>query len=701
MSLDQLFAPSSVAVVGASADPAKAGFAMLAALAGAPRLHPVNPRGGDIDGRAVYTRIGDIPERVDLAVLVVPPAAVPGVLQECVAAGVGAAVVCSGGFAESGEEGAALQEQLQQIVAGSSLRLLGPNTSGFVNPGAGIRANFMPSVVSLQPGPVGVLAQSGGMNLAISFLLDRDGIGISLGVGLGNAVDVGFVDVLDHLRDDVATSVVAMHVEGVADGHRLVEALRRTTAVKPVVALKVGHAGVSAFAQSHTGALAGDWAVTRAALEQAGAVVVDTLSDLVDAVSALAWRRLPPARDPGVAVVTGQAGPGLLIADELARFGLRTPELADTTVKELGNLLPPLTFQRNPVDTGRPESSFPAVLQQVAADNGVDLTVVYALHEFGMQGAVSALVDAGRSADRFRVGAPAGAGPGTPTPPTLFISGGADVDLAPARRDLRAVGIPFFSSPDRGARGAWALVADARLRERAARPVSPGGEVPRLSLSEPLDEDQAKTVLGELGLATPRRLVVRNHAEAAAAMATLGAPVVVKLLDAAVHHKSDIGAVHVGVDSARALETALIRIDAAAGGRAARYLIEAQAPSGVELIVGATRDPAFGPTVLLGIGGVDVEAFGRAALALAPLTPADAQELVRQLPEFYLRGARGRPPIPQAALAAALTSIGDLMVANPEISEIDVNPVRVTAEGLLALDALILSNGGHEAGSPS
>ncbi|NCT92619.1 acetate--CoA ligase family protein [Cellulomonas sp. APG4] len=670
--LRPLFRPASIAVVGASAREGKAGHAMVQSLAGFPGpLHPVNPRGGEILGRRAVPSLRDVPG-TDLAVLVVPPDVVPAALADAAAAGVRAAVVCAGGFAESGPAGARLQAEAAAVARDGGIRLLGPNTSGFMNPVDRTTANFMPAVVELLPGEVGVVAQSGGVNLAIAFLLAQSGLGLRLGAGLGNAVDVGFADVLDFLADDDATRVVALHVEAVEDGERLVAAVRRATARKPVVAFCVGRTDVSDFARSHTGAMAGSWAVTCAALGQAGAVVVDGLDELVAAVAALTGVRLPPTADPGAAVLTGQAGPGLVVADALGTRGVRLPALGDATRARLDTLLPPLTYQSNPVDTGRPGETFPAVLDAVLADPAVDVVGVYALDEPGVLDPATA---AGRGAGRV-----------------LWASGGPAAVLDRRRTELAAVGVPLLTSPGALAQGLHAVVADARGRAVPDAAPRPAGR----SLRAVLDEDGAKRLVETAGLATPRRRVAADRAQAHAALDELVADggVVVKVLDAAVTHKSDVGGVHVGVRDHASLDLALDAIDAIGGAH--RYLVEQLAPPGVELIVGGVRDPAFGPVVMVALGGVAAELGGDPVLRLAPLSAERGAEMVAALPTTVLDGFRGAPPVPRAALADVLRAVGDLLVDHADVREIDLNPVRLTADGPLVLDALVVTTGQEE-----
>ena len=468
-----------------------------------------------------------------------------------------------------------------------------------MNPVDGVFANFMPAAAGLRRGTVGIVAQSGGINLALGFLLERAGIGLRLGVGLGNAVDVGFAEMLDFFADDETTTAVGLHVEGVTDGGALVAALRRVTARKPVVAFKVGRSDVGDFARSHTGALTGSYALTRAALAQAGAVVVDGLGELVAALQALRSVRLPaaPRSATGVAVLTGQAGPGLVVADALGARGVRVPELAPATLDRLGDLLPPLTYQRNPVDTGRPSDTFPDVLRLVAAEPGIDAVGVYALDEPGVLDPVRAVEGtAGR---------------------VLYATDGPAAVVEEHRVRLEKLGVPLYSSPGDLAIGLAALVSDAAARAVLdAEPVAAAR-----TLGRDLDEDQAKTLFEAHGLRTVRRRAAVNRAAAHEALDELGGPdqpVVVKVLDATVLHKSDVGGVHVGVRSHAELDAALDVIDGIAvidridSTSQRRYLVEEQAPPGTELIVGGVRDAVFGPVVLLGLGGVAVELGGPA-----------------------------------------------------------------------------------------
>jgi acetate---CoA ligase (ADP-forming) len=673
--LQPLFEPRSIAVIGASASPAKAGHQMLSSLQDFPgSIYPINPGATNIRGLKSLSSVSEVPERLDLAVLTIPAPAVPRALRESAQAGVRAAMVCSGGFAESGPEGAELQDEVRRIACDSGMRVLGPNTSGFVNPRIRVFASFVPAVSELRAGPIAILAQSGGIMHALAFLAHNDGAGLRLGVGLGNAADIGFADVLDHLATNGSTEVIALHLEGEVDGRSLFEAVERVTERVPVVALKAGASDVGEFARSHTGALIGNRRLIRSALVQAGAVIVDDTTELVDAARALASARLPATADPGVGVVTGQAGPGLLVADGLRASGVNVPELSPATRERLATLLQPLTYQRNPIDTGRPAETFAKVISVVGEDPAIDALGVYALHEPAALDPVASL------------GANASDGV-----PVLFATGGPAGGIVPTLERLREAGIASYESPERLALALRALASDARSRHRRSQPGTapePRGRGIRLS-GDPLDEHQAKQVVECLGVRTPMRLVCETRDEVLGASKSLDPPVVLKVLDSSVAHKSEARGVITGIRTPEEMREALREI-----APSDRYLVEEMAPPGIELIVGGRRDASFGASVLVGLGGVAAEAMDDAAVRLTPVTRGDALEMLAELRgRSLLDGFRGMPKADPESLAGVIMGIGELIAIHSEIVEIDINPLRVTANGPLALDALIVLEG--------
>ena len=625
---------------------------------------------------------------VDLAVLCVPASATAGALAEAAAAGATAALVCAGGFAEAGGTGLAHQADVAAVVADTGLRLLGPNTSGFLAPGRGLVASFVPGAGSIPTGTVSLVAGSGGILHALAFLLAGVGVGLHLGVGIGNGLDVTAADVLDHLAEPgqrtpallrnysakARTTApppgpVALHVEGVTDGRRLVEAVERIAEHVPVVALVVGRNDVGDLVRSHTGALTPVWRTARAALRAAGAVLVDDEREMVDAIVALEKGRLPAKAEPGIGLVTGQAGPAVLFTDRLKTAGISVPPVGPATAAQLGELLPAITHRGNPVDTGRPGETFTDVLSTVGADPAIDLLAAYALLEPGALDLTAAVTAA---ATRL--------GPGGPA--VVVATGGPADDVVAARRALAAAGVAAYEGVAGAVTGVRALVDDAR--ERAAR--AGAGPAVRLVLPEaftmPVDEDEGKRLLTWLGIATPARQACDDRADAHSALARLGAPVVVKMLEPVVLHKAAVGGVRLGVRTGADLDAALDALDAA-GAR--RYLVEETVPPGLDLIVGARRDAVFGPVVLLGLGGDLAEQLEMVAVRPAPLSGTAAAGMLGEI-----LGGGASSWVDRAALAAAVTALGALLVAVPELTEIEINPLRATVDGhLVALDVVM------------
>lgn len=673
--LSSLFAPRGIAVIGASRQPRKLGSVLVRSLERfAGSVVQVNKRDPDPSQRrfaSVSEAASASADPIDLAVVCVPAEVCATALQEAAEGGVCAVLVCSGGFAESGPDGARHQQALLEEARRAGVRLLGPNTSGFLVPHLDLSVSFVPGAAAIPPGRVAVVAASGGVNHALSFMLAHAGVGVSLAVGVGNGIDIDAVDILDYINDDPLTGAVALYVESVSDGRALMEAVSRLTERIPVIALVVGRSDISAFAESHTGALATSWRVTRAGLRQAGAVLVDDERALVDACVALSAVRLEPTLRASIGVVTAQAGPGLLLLDHLLSKGVSIPELTASTRRRLGETLPPLTYTANPVDTGRPDDAFGRVLSAVGNDPAIDLVAGYALLE---PDAVD-LTQAAQSASRDGR-----------TPLVLGLGGLAD-EVAAQREALHKCGVPALTSPTSLGNAVLSLVADARGRTfRASASYEPAASVP-IPRDSALDEDQAKDLLGRLGVPTPARRVCSSREEAQDAWLNLGRRVAVKILDAAITHKTDVGGVHLGISDHAALDIAL---DALARIGARHFLIEEMAPSGVDLIVGARRDPIFGPVVTLGVGGVMAEAMSDVAVRIAPLDAAEATMMPDDLatPEV-LDGWRSGPLLDRAELARILIALGQTLIDNPHVTDIEVNPLRLTHSGLLALDAVV------------
>jgi acetyltransferase len=445
MQLDRLFDPAGVAVIGASATAGKLGHeAMRSAARFDGPVYPVNPNGeGELFGEPFVPSVDAIAGPVDLALVAVPPGAVPGVLEECGEAGLGAAIVYAGGFAETDADGEALQAELVRIAARYDLAVLGPNTSGYVIPRNELYLSFASPMTDVGDGDIAVVAQSGGVAHTVAFHGALEGLGFSAVVGLGNRAVCGFTSVVEYFDADPLTDAIVLHVEGANDARGLLEACR--AADTPVAAHHVGEADVEGFAASHTGALTGDHALYEAGFRQYGVHPVGSTTELLDAGHVLADAPVPDG--PNVGVVTAQAGPGIIIADRLRSAGVPIPELTEPTRDRLEELLPGITYLENPVDTGRPSPAFGDVITAVAGDPNVDALVVFQLFEPPLDFPAETL---GELADEL---------------PVVFASSGPTDAYESALAEVRAAGVPAFRTPERAAAAVRALVEHARLAE--------------------------------------------------------------------------------------------------------------------------------------------------------------------------------------------------------------------------------------------
>lgn len=673
--LNRMFNPRSIAVIGASSDPSKAGSQALQALKGfAGGVFAVHPREASLQGIRCFSTISDLPEAVDLAIFAIPAAKCVEAAAEAASRGVGGVFIISGGFGESGSEGARLEEQLAEICQRTGLRILGPNTSGFINTHAPCVASFVPGVSKLSRGRVAVVAQSGGVNLSIAFQIEHLREGVSLAVGLGNAIDVTTADVLELLADDSNTAVIALHLEGVEDGRRLYERIRNVTPIKPVVAIVAGRADIGEFAVSHTGKLMGRRERTVAALEQAGAVVVNSTEDLAQAACILSYGRLGARPVTRIGLITGQAGPGLLIADGLKSAGLELPAFSEKTVAAIRDLLPPLTYLKNPVDTGRPGPTFASVVRSVAEDENVDAVLVFGLSEPAVLDPVAALHPAHIATGK----------------PILFGALGMPDDLDQELAALRRSGLPTVVGPERLSLAAVVLDADARGRFRR-EDVSVDFAEPKLSLQPPFDEKQAKGLLAAYGIDVPASVMCSSVAEARDAFNRLRHPVVVKIAAHDVPHKTDVGGVILNVSDEKALMAALDKIARIPTSEPGKVLIEEMAPPGVEVIVGGVRDASWGPIVMIGLGGVMAEALADTAVRLAPISRSEASSMLEGLrAKALFSGFRNLPVCDKAGIIDAIIAVGQILCDYPELAEVEINPLRVNEKGAVALDALII-----------
>lgn len=693
--LSRLLRPRSVAIVGASPTPGALGASVLANLdrhgfGGA--VHLINPRRDEIGGRPCLRSIDDLPDGVDAAVLAIPGPAVLDAMRSLAARNVGAAVIFAAGFAEGGEEGLAAQAEVARIAAEHGMAVEGPNCLGFVNYADGVPLTFVETPAHrLSPNErgVGIVSQSGAMAVVLGTTLQFKGLPISVSVSTGNEAASGVEDYLEHLLDDARTAVLGMIVEQFRAPARFLGSAKRARAAgKTIVLLHPGRSGAAReSAATHTGAMAGDWELMRTHVERAGVVLVDGLEELGDVLD-LAYR-VGPARGGGTAVLTESGAFKALTLDLAEAIGLDLPPMGGDTAARLRAGIPDFIPVSNPMDLTAQALVDPDLyrraLEPLLADPAYAAVVLGIIQTDEATAArkFPPIIDAVRSLRPEKPVVFAGLDEGAPVPPAYLA-------------ELRALGVPYFPSPDRAFR-ALAHLSRLAARDFAANEAAPvavelggGGVIP---------EYRAKKLLAPLGLPFPAGGFAASADEARAVAARVGYPVVLKAQAAALSHKSDAGGVILNIADEAALGEAWERLHANVraydpaitldGG-----LVEAMGARGVEFIVGGRNDPDWGPVVLAGFGGVTAELLGDVRLLPPDLPrPAIVAELRRLKQAALLDGFRGSPPLDVDALAGVVEAVGRLLAGTPAIREIDLNPVVVypRGRGAVALDALILA----------
>jgi acetyltransferase len=683
--LAAFFDATSVAVIGASADPAKVGGSVLANLrAGgfAGRVVPVNARRAAVQGLAAVPSIAEA-GAVDLAVVAVPAPAVLPVLVQCAAAGVRGAVVLSAGFREAGGEGPAREAALRAWLATAPLRVMGPNCLGWIRPSAGLNLTFAQGMP--RAGALGFFSHSGALCTAVLDWSHEHALGFSVFASLGNQADVNETHVLDALAADAETRVILGYIEGVADGAAFFRALRDAVGRKPCVLLKAGRSSAGARAVgSHTGALAGSDRAFDAAVRQAGAVRVDTLEELFDVGRALAAGRLPVSRR--VLLVTNGGGLGVLASDAATAAGLDVGPPPPAVRARLAAALPAHAATGNPIDLvgDATASRYAAALHALEGD---DASLVVML-------APQATTDAAAIARSILAGAR-----GRTTPVLAVLAGGPRV--RPGVPPLEEGRVPCYAFPERAV---GALARMAALAERAARPAPAPPALDPAAVAAPLRSLagvarlsllEAAPLLHAAGIATVPAAAAKTPDEAACVAATLGLPVALKILSPDIVHKTDVGGVVLGLGGVEAVGAAAAAMLARVRERrpAARldgFLVQRMAGGAdeVELLLGMVRDPQFGPLVMVGFGGIYVEVLDDTATRLAPLDRGEARRMLGELRMApALAGARGRPPVDLDALADVVARFAALAAAVPALAELEINPLLAGPGGARALDA--------------
>lgn len=706
--LKPFFEPASVAVIGASTNPAKLGYAVLENLIqggyiNKGKVFPINPKAEQILGLQAYPSVLAVEDAIDLAVIVIPYPYVPQVLRECGEKGIPAAIVISAGFREAGMDGLERELELIDIVKQYNMRLIGPNCLGVIDTFTPLNASF--SAGTPPKGPLAFMSQSGALGTAILDWAQAGRLGLAKFVSLGNKADVSEIDLIQEFADDANTRVILMYSEGLPNGEEFIRTARTVVKKKPIVAIKSGvtQSGSRAVS-SHTGSLAGSEQAYQAAFQQAGVLRAESMEHLFDMALALGYQ--PPLGGDRIAIITNAGGPGILATDALEREGMSLARFTIDTLHELERYLPDAASAANPVDVlgDARADRYKFALDVVSKDPNVDGILVVLTPQAMTE--IEATAEAvGQLAGKL-------------TKPVLACFMG-EAKVEKGIDILMDFGVPNYSFPERAAKAFKAMSAYREVR------LKPDGEyrnfdVDRESVTKLLEQvrnegrltigdAESRTILDAYGLRRPISKLAETPDDAVRIANEIGFPVVLKIASPDILHKTDIGGVKVGLQSAQdvrdAFELMLYR--------AQRYVPEARiwgcqvqemVPSGgLEVLVGMNRDPQFGPLLTFGLGGIFVETLKDVTFRVAPITVQDAEAMMNEIrAKALLDGVRGQPEVDKEAIKNTLLRISQLVIDFPEITELDINPLMVYPQGggAIAIDMrLILSkNTHHESG---
>ena len=698
--LDDIFNPRSVAVVGASEREGSVGRSVLWNLLSTPfggTVYPVNPKRPSILGVKAYNDVASLPEVPDVVVMTTPAPSIPALIQESVDVGVPSAIVISAGFKEHGEEGKALERQIADIIAGGKMRIIGPNCLGVMNPITGFNATFARHAA--RPGNVAFISQSGALCTAILDWSLRENVGFSAFVSTGSMLDIGWGDLIDYFGDDPRTKSIIIYMESVGDARSFLSAAREISLSKPILVIKPGRTAAAAkAAASHTGSLTGSDEVLDAAFRRSGVLRVQNISDLFYMSEVLARQPLP--QGPRLCMVTNAGGPGVLATDALVTGDGQVADLSDATMKAFDDFLPPHWSHNNPVDIlgdAEPER-YAHSLEIAAKDPSIDGMLVI-LTPQGMTNPT-------QIAEKLK---PYSQSLGKPVLASWM--GGAEV--ATGEEILNQAGIPTFAFPDTAARMfnyMWKYSYNLRgiYETPEMRPDTDAAAPDRSRAREIIEavkksgrtiltEFESKELLSSYGIPTVPTQIAKSEDDAVKIADNFGFPIVLKLYSETITHKTDVGGVQLNLRNADAVRAAFQAIQKSVTEKVGAQHFQGVTVQpmikldGYEVIIGSSMDPQFGPVLLFGTGGQLVEVFKDRALALPPLNTTLARRMMEQTKIFTaLKGVRGRKPVDIGELSDLLVRFSQLVVEQPWIKEIDINPLLASHERLIALDARVV-----------
>lgn len=696
--LESFFEPKSVAVVGASTDPEKLGYAVLENLvkggyAQVGEIYPINLKADEILGCKAYPTVKDVPYPIDQAVIVIPYPYVPAILKECGEANIPAVIVISAGFREAGMEGLERELELIEIAKENDMRLIGPNCLGVIDTFTPLNSSF--SAGTPPQGPMAFMSQSGALGTAILDWAKAGRLGLAKFVSLGNKADVSEIDLLEAWADDADTKVILIYSEGLPNGQKFIQVAREVSRKKPIVAIKSGvtESGSRAVS-SHTGSLAGSEQAYEAAFLQAGVLRADSMSSMFDMALALGYQ--PPLQGDRIAIITNAGGPGILVTDALEQKKMKLARLELSTRQTLEAYLPTAASVANPVDVlGDARSDrYRLAMNTVAEDPNVD-GIVIVLTPQAMTEIKETAEAIGTLSQR------------TEKPVLACFMGEAEVEVGV--KILRQYDVPNYAFPERAA-SALRAMADYREIRKLPQPEYVHYDVDNAAIRNVLDktledgrysigDSEAWNILKAYDLKTPRSELAKTSDEAVELAAEIGYPVVLKIASPDILHKTDVGGVRVGLRSAEEVKDAFELMLY----RAERYLPEAHVwgcqvqemapPGGLEVLIGMNRDPQFGPLVTFGLGGIYVEVLKDVTFRVAPFCRREAENMVNEIrAKALLNGVRGRSPVDKEAIVEILLKMGQLVQDFPEIVEFDINPLIVypKGQGAIAIDMRLI-----------
>lgn len=670
--LDPFFKPKGVAVIGASTNPHKLGYGVVRNLKEyryQGQIYPVNKTASEILDERCYPSVMDVPDPIDLAVVIVPAPVVPDTIHECGERGIHHAIVVSGGFSETGEEGTQLEQKLKEVAEKWDMHIIGPNCIGTIDTHTPVNTTFVTGMP--ESGEIGFTSQSGAMVASVIDWARGAGVGFSRIVSLGNQVDVNETQMIDSLRQDRQTKVITAYIEGVSDGKDFLESAKKAAQEKPFVALKGGRgrSGAKAVA-SHTGALAGSSEAYEAAFKKSGVQQADTMEEMFDWARALAWQPLPKGKN--VAVLTNAGGPAILAVDALEKMGLQLAELTDQTKTYLKSRLPKAANINNPVDilAGSGPGTYAVALDALLTDDNVDsVVVIQAPQDWFLPASLAEVV-----------GEVAGA---HDKPVIASIMGKASVEEA--LNILHKRKIPNVSFPERVASVLAAMVHRKEWLDIPRESPQNLNNIQPDVAQKMAKEGRWKELLTHYGISFPEQDVVKTADDAAQLATDIGYPVVLKLVSDSVTHKTDVNGVKLGLRSDDEVKEAWKEIKQSAekaGASMNGVLVQKMLRNGQEVILGMKQDDQFGPMVLFGTGGTDVELLKDVSSAIAPLNKIQAEQLIDATRAGKkLNGWRNHPPADRNTVIDYLMKLAQLADDLPEVSELEINPLYVLTEG--------------------